>query len=307
MKRFNDSTKSWRLVLATLILSSPVAALSETVTLAAVADTSLFENAPNNNLGGVVFMPIGTTAVGTRCHGLVKFDLLENIPIGATIISASLDLRVTQGNGFRARDYSVYRMVSEWGEGTKSNGPNASGSIGAAATEGESSWNRRFAPSVAWGAVGGERGVDFADSPSATASVGGVGNYQFTGPSMVADLQTWSNDPDSNFGWIIIVDQESDLGNARRFASRESGSNPPRLTVEFESPLLIDSATLDGDQVLIHFQAESGQSYILQRRPVVASGTWTTITNIPSQGESGSFTVIDQVTPGSQFYRLGRE
>jgi hypothetical protein len=58
---------------------------------------------------------------------------------------------------------------------------------------------------------------------------------------------------------------------------------------------------------LIRFQADAGQSYILQRRPIVASGVWNTITNVPPQASTATVTVMDQVAPGSQFYRLGRE
>jgi hypothetical protein len=54
---------------------------------------------------------------------------------------------------------------------------------------------------------------------------------------MVADVQSWLDDPEGNYGWLLKGNEE-DRATARRFGSRES-ENPearPRLTVEYILP-----------------------------------------------------------------------
>ena len=294
--------------LAGAALMVPHLIQSQTVTLTAVADTALFQNRPDNNLGGVNFMPIGTTGIGTRNRGLVKFDVAGSVPAGATITSARLGLRITQGD-FSMQEVSLHRLLVDWGEGTKSNGPTGGGSVGASATAGEATWNNRFAPSTPWGAAGGQADVDYAATASASATVGSTGSFTWSSPGMAGDVRAWLSDPESNFGWMIIFNNESSRGTARRFASRESSTaaNRPSLTVEYELPLAIDSATVDGERFQLTFQAQAGQSYIVQRRPDVGSGNWTIITNIPVQASSGTITVSDEIGAGGQYYRVGRE
>ena len=48
---------------------------------------------------------------------------------------------------------------------------------------------------------------------------------------MVADVQSWLNNPASNFGWLVLGD-ETAIATAKRFDTRESAS-PPMLTIEF--------------------------------------------------------------------------
>ena len=50
---------------------------------------------------------------------------------------------------------------------------------------------------------------------------------------MVADVQSWLDNPASNFGWLVLGD-ESTIATAKRFDTRESAS-PPVLTIQFIS------------------------------------------------------------------------
>ena len=43
------------------------------------------------------------------------------------------------------------------------------------------------------------------------------------------DVQSWLDDPASNFGWLVLGD-ESEISTAKRFDTRESAS-PPVLTI----------------------------------------------------------------------------
>jgi serine protease len=54
---------------------------------------------------------------------------------------------------------------------------------------------------------------------------------------MVADVQSWLDNPATNFGWLVLGD-ESTGTTAKRFDSRESTS-PPVLTIEYTEPSAI--------------------------------------------------------------------
>src|ERR1051325_10949836 len=69
---------------------------ADTVTLQPVADTSLFQNDPNNNFGKVTELPAGTTKIGKKSRMLLKFDLTNAIPSNAVISSGSLNVIVVK-------------------------------------------------------------------------------------------------------------------------------------------------------------------------------------------------------------------
>ena len=48
---------------------------------------------------------------------------------------------------------------------------------------------------------------------------------------MIADVQSWLDNPATNFGWLVLGD-ESASATAKRFDTRESAS-PPVLTIEY--------------------------------------------------------------------------
>ena len=50
---------------------------------------------------------------------------------------------------------------------------------------------------------------------------------------MRADVQSWLDDPASNFGWLVLGD-ESEIPTAKRFDTRESAS-PPVLTIHIQA------------------------------------------------------------------------
>jgi hypothetical protein len=68
---------SWGLA-APLAASFLLAARAEVVVLTPVADTTLVEAAPTNNLGGMPFVNAGTTQTFTRNRGLFRFASRED-------------------------------------------------------------------------------------------------------------------------------------------------------------------------------------------------------------------------------------
>ena len=81
----------WRLafVLFTIwCLSFPEFIRAETATFSCVADTCLFENDPENNLGFNPTVAAGTTASSKRSRALFRFDIAAALPPGAVIVTS---------------------------------------------------------------------------------------------------------------------------------------------------------------------------------------------------------------------------
>jgi hypothetical protein len=216
-------------VLAALAVG-PVA-LAESVSLTPVADTTLFQFIPTNNLGGTVNLLGGTTMNGARNRPLLRFDL-SSIPAGATITNVTLTLTDLSGGTFPASNFQLHRLLVDWGEGTKT------GNQGQSAETGEATWNSRFHNTTAWSAPGGGAGTDYATAVSGATLVSpalGTNVYQFQSTAaLVADAQMWLNTPAANFGWILISDGEGAAQTSRRFASSENTAGlAPVLCVEF--------------------------------------------------------------------------
>src|SRR6185503_8491870 len=167
--------------------AAPCVSLAESVTLHPVADTSLFETTPNNNLGANTDFIAGTTAGNAgqpyRNRALLKFDIAGQIPTGATITSAGLTLLMVKRPSVPADStFDLHRLLVSWGEGNKS------GSLGIQATTGEATWISRFALLPQWAAPGGKAGTDFLTDTSASTFVSGLGSYTFaTTSNLVAD------------------------------------------------------------------------------------------------------------------------
>ncbi len=109
--------------------------------------------------------------------------------------------------------------------------------LGDVAEPGEANWTHRFAQTPeTWTTPGGAAGNDFVTGASADQLILGTGEspYHFLDTAELrADVQSWLDNPQSNFGWMLICDLEDEPGTARRFASREDPFNPPVLSVDF--------------------------------------------------------------------------
>jgi hypothetical protein len=199
------------------------------VTINPVKDNTLFENAGgtlSNGAGDHVFA--GTTTSGLKRRGLLKFDITGNIPAGSTITSVELTLTFDQPHS-TTNMVTIHAVTTDWGEGTSVSG----GGSGAASTAGDATWIHTFYPVATWPAPGG----DFNSSPSANTAVSSVGIYSWSSAQMITDLQSWLDDPSTNFGWEVIGD-ESTTQTAKRFASREHATtaNRPSLTIIYTAP-----------------------------------------------------------------------
>ena len=200
--------------------------LLATVVLTPSKDNTLIEiPAGRSNGTGELFAGrvSGNQGASIR-RALMAFDLSQ-IPGGSTVTEASLALTVSKvgGNG-SPESMALQKLTADWGEGTSTGGGQ-----GGPATTGDATWQHRFFSSSDWTNPGG----DFVQTVSATTTVSGAGDTPvWSSAGMVTDVQSWLGAPNTNFGWIL-VGNESLPRTVKRFNSKDSGSNPPRLTVTF--------------------------------------------------------------------------
>lgn len=229
----------------TLLTAALAAAIGYTCTALASAniinimpskDNTLYEFDPtegdfSNALGFHFFA--GETAMSELRRGVLAFDIAGSIPQGSTITAASLSLNMSRSPTNTAYVVELHKLLADWGEGT-SIAPGEEGE-GAPATTNDATWRHRFFDTIFWTTQGG----DFSATVSASQSVGGTGHYMWSSAQMVADVQSWLDNPASNFGWLVLGD-ETAIATAKRFDTRESAS-PPILTIEFTGPRMAPS------------------------------------------------------------------
>ena len=191
-------------------------------------DNTLYEYDPaegdlSNALGFHLFA--GETAIGELRRGVLAFDIAGSIPPGSTIIAVTLSLNMSRTALDTARTIELHKLLADWGEGTSQ----ATGEEGrgAPAPPNDATWRHRFFDTIFWTNEGG----DFSATVSASQSVGDIGPYMWSSAQMVADVQSWLDNPASNFGWLVLGD-ESTTTTTKRFDTRESAS-PPVLTIQY--------------------------------------------------------------------------
>jgi hypothetical protein len=197
--------------------------------LVAARDNTLIESPSgerSNGAGPAIFAGRTSQSLNSIRRALLAFDVADAVPAGAIIESVMLELDLTVSNDEPAI-LSLHRVLRDWGEGTSS----SRGGSGAPATMDDATWIHSFYESDFWSEPGG----DFDAAASADTEVGPAGRYFWSStPEMVADVQSWLDDPTSEHGWILIGDEQAP-STVKRFESRESpnAAGQPRLVVEF--------------------------------------------------------------------------
>lgn len=204
---------------------------AESVSVGALKDNTLYEHPSgftSNGAGQQMFA--GVTVANEIRRALVAFDVASSVPAGSMITGVTLKLHMSRSIS-GVQSVALHRLLADWGEGASDASGQEGGGTGAAA--GDATWIHTFYDSAFWSTPGG----DYSNVASAVTSVGGVGFYTWSSPAMIADVQTWLNNPASNFGWAILGD-ETDLPSAKRFSTKESfnAANRPELLIEYAIP-----------------------------------------------------------------------
>jgi hypothetical protein len=204
------------------------------VQIEAGKDNTLFEDpngALSSGIGPNLFTGLsGVFAPEQKKRALVWFNIAGNVPPGSTITSVTLKLSLLKTRDLSSRIVELRRVLQDWGEGSSNSGPSGGGGVPAAT--GDATWLHTFFNTDLWVNPGG----DFSATTSASQSVGTVAADFTWGPTaqMIADAQSWLDDPNNNFGWLVLTD-ETLVQTARKFGSRENVTvaNRPLLTVEY--------------------------------------------------------------------------
>lgn len=210
--------------------------LAEEQTLAPAKDNTLFEDSEgelSNGAGETMFAGrTGTTTGGLIRRAVIAFDL-TTIPPGSTVTGVELTLQESNPRDAGTQTVTVHRLLKDWGEGDSDGTENPAGpneGDGAQATSGDATWIHTFFDTQFWDSAGG----DFAGDESASTAVTNGSQTWGSTDQLVADVQAWVDDPSSNFGWILIGNEDT-IATAKRFDSR-TGTTPPQLTVEYDPP-----------------------------------------------------------------------
>lgn len=220
-------------------------------------DNSIYQDQVENTNGGHGFLYSGLTKVSSPRRFLIRFDLTA-LPSGAVVLGVELRLTVNRAglNQTNLEPHGLHRLTRPWGEGTvDSLDFDAEGGSGWSAEPGDATWLSASHGSVLWTLPGG----DYVAEPSAVAGVGGVtgagenrveAQAFFAGEGLVADVQRWVDDPDSNFGWIGIGNEVTPQTARRIYSSDWEEADPeeqarrrPLLRITFQP---MNSATLWG-------------------------------------------------------------
>jgi len=229
-------------IAATIICSATAAESTRTIEIVADRDATLIEPTRSETASGsgdsIYAGRVGAAGNQTRRRAILRIPL-DSVPRGASIVSVTITLQAIVGQGAFA-PVTLHRALADWGEGASVSG----GGGGAPPEAGDATWSLRFWPSAPWSTIGG----DFEAQASATAAAPSVGPCVISSTEAItADVQSWLDDPSTNFGWFILGD-ESTVQSVRRFGSREhpDPSWRPRVVVTFKQPSIVGDLNGDG-------------------------------------------------------------
>ena len=206
---------------------SLLALRADTIEIIAGADTTLHEGEPAVNHGALPEFRAGAVEGGLERRTLLRFNIGGAVPPGATITGAQLTIEALDEPGDPAApgEFEIHRVRDFWNEGDGQ---------GADVSPQEATWESRAHPKARWTRPGGAQGFDFAPQPTAAVAVGASGVHAFGAtPKLIADVQRWLDQPQSNHGWMLTRAAGAASQGVRVFAAREAGAGAPRLTVEF--------------------------------------------------------------------------
>jgi len=198
---------------------------ADIVSLEPAKDNSLLESSTGTLSNGKGDLYAGQNSAEHLKRALLAFDLTEISP-QSTINSAELTLTVIRAHASGDKLMSLHRVLTDWGEADSF----YDGGSGTAAQPGDATWIHASYPDQQWTNPGG----DFLETVSASQMVGPE-EYAYTWNStalLIADVQHWVDNPEANFGWILIGEEGGDF-SSKRFFSREAASDRPVLTIDY--------------------------------------------------------------------------
>ena len=198
---------------------------TQVINLNPVKDNTIYSEADSSN-GKGYFLFSGKTKSNAERRALLKFDL-STLNATHSVISATLQLYMSK-TVIGSQIFELYRLTSDWGEGESDAIFEEGG--GATSETDDATWNYSFFNSRSWTNPGG----DFVNTPSASQIAEDVGTYTWSDVNLLEDIKKWIEKPDSNFGWILIVNGTG--VSSKRFNSKDNPDQKPILTLEIATP-----------------------------------------------------------------------
>ncbi len=257
--------------------------LLTSVSLTPVQDNSLIQyQAPQYSGGASPYIYVGLEHYSlTKMRGLVDFNVAGSIPAGSTINSVTLTVTIelTNSTTFVTPTVQLHDVLSNWGQGTGT--PTAYMPPFSPTTTNDATWTNTFYPTQNWKTPGG----DFSSTVSGSAVFGAdYTNSTFNSTSqMVADVQSWLNNPSTNFGWLMLGDETQNSG--KMIGSMHS-SSPPTLTIDYTAPAKPADLTVSSSHTGNFRQGDNADQYLL------------TVNNPGAGPTSGQVTVTDTLPAG---------
>jgi hypothetical protein len=205
--------------------------IQDTIVLGAISDNTLYEDAAGSISNGQgKYLHTGKGNTGLVRRALLRFLLVEFIPPCSKILSVTLKMHLSGGNTAN-KTIQLRRLNNYWGEGN-SDAPGLEEN-GTTAASFDATWKHKLYNSDFWATAGGE----YSTVASGSTVVGAPGFYTWNStPDMVKDVQDWTDDNSTAFGWLLLGD-ESASSTAKRFHSTEADtfSFTPEITVVYKT------------------------------------------------------------------------
>lgn len=280
--------KSHALIGFGLLLCSPIV-FAGTITLNPSDDATISSYSAMRDAGGaagtMIAGTLGFSGSGAPARALLRFNL-SDLPEGVVVTSAALTVTVTRSGTATPQLYTLHRLLTDW-------------------TESAATWNDSGVS--AWS------GGNFVSPPDATTTLGSSGNFTFgSSTGLVNTVQRWLTNSASNLGWILRNQNEVAPQNARRLASRESGTDGPALIIDFTLPpppppvsVALANVRVEAGKILFNFAALAGTSYTVESRDALEGGSnWMPIITHPDSIESSIIPFCEMMTGNRRFYRV---
>ena len=124
---------------------------------------------------------------------------------------------------------------------------------------------------------------------------------------MIADVQGWISNSNSNCGWILINELQGTANTICRFGTSEDPANAPSLTVQFTLPAaspVLTALPILANQFRFRFNAQSNRPYAVEHRGSLLESNWAVLTNFLASPSNLTITVSDPLTDSNRFYRV---
>ena len=227
-------------------------------------DTAISATTPGTPAGATSTVSVGGAASST---GLLRFDSLfgsgpNQIPLGSTILSASLQVNVTSGTSVGST-ISLHRVLTNWSEAST------------------------------WNTLGS--GLSRDNNEVATVADALVSNSTATGLQTISgleqSLQAWSNG-ETNLGWALFGDNAT----AWTITSSEGATVAlrPLLIVDYSAPVVASTEIRATDEFRVNTTTINTQSTAERTRGshdavgVDANGNYVVVWTSDAQDGSGS-------------------